>query len=131
MREFLVLNEGLYYHRFDVTLKTKKNTVFKAWVGAVVRNNFMYAADSVLVDVNGKSLSLRELINLIPLDDSHPLYKELANGFPKSYSFAFPLYPCEDINTLIIKKGDAFTFSLYLAEAVSQNIINHSSKQSS
>jgi len=120
MREFLELNEGLYYHRFDVTLKTKKNTAFKAWIGAVVRNNFMYASDSVKVEENGKSLSLRDLINRIPLDDSHPLYKELANGFPKGYSFAFPLYPCDDTNALTIKEGDSLTFSLYLAGSLSK-----------
>ena len=120
MREFLELNECLYYHCFDITLKTKKNTAFKAWIGAVVRNNFMYAADSVQVEENGKSLSLRDLINRIPLDVSHPLYKELANGFPKGYSFAFPLYPYDGTNALTLKKGDSLTFSLYLAGSLSK-----------
>ena len=114
MREFLDLNESLYFHRFDIVVRSKKGAEFKAWVGAVIRNNFLYAADSVAVESHNTKLSLRELINKIPITESHPLFKEMSNGFPKGYYFAFPSCRQSVNDSLILKKNETFTFSLYL-----------------
>ena len=114
MREFLDLNESLYFHRFDIVIRSKKGAEFKAWAGAVLRNNFLYAADSVAVESHNTKSSLRELINKIPLSESHPLFKEMSNGFPKGYHFAFPSCLQSVNDSLTLKKNEPFTFSLYL-----------------
>jgi len=114
MKDFLKFNEQIFYHRFDINIKPAKGTEFKAWVGAVIRNNFLYAADSVMVDFDDAQVSLRELINRVPLIESHLLYKELANGFPKGYHFAFPPNKYSCLDYMALQKGEDFTFSLYL-----------------
>jgi hypothetical protein len=101
-------NSQLFYHRLDVRISATRDTCFDAWPGAVVRNNLLYAAEKVMVEEN---LSLRKRINQFPLDENHPLYKELVNGFPKGYVIALPDgYQPE----VFIKEGDLFCFSIYL-----------------
>jgi hypothetical protein len=84
-----------------------------AWPGAIIRNNLLYAAEQIKIEAN---LSLREKINQCPLNENHPLYKELVNGFPKGYLIAMSDgYQAE----AIIKKGELFCFSLYLIGSLS------------
>jgi hypothetical protein len=59
------------------------DVIFDAWTGAVVRNNLLYAADKIFMPEQKRSL--REWIDIFPLEESHPLYKELREGFPRGY----------------------------------------------
>ena len=114
MSTFLDIHKNLYFHRFDICIKAEKETFFNFWPGSIIRNNFLSAASSVKINLHNSDLHLRELINQIPLSASHPLYKEMVDGFPKGYYFACPQYSFDTIDSSVLKKGDTITFSLYL-----------------
>lgn len=101
----------LVYHRLDVRMAATAATKFDGWIGAVLRNNLLYATEQVsMPDGDG---SFREFITKIPLRREHPLYKELENGFPAPYY----LYPHNNYgfnNGTIIAQGDIVSFSLVL-----------------
>lgn len=63
------------------------------WIGAVLRNRFLYAAEQVICD---GGFSLRRILDTLPLEDGHFLYKRLRGGFPKGYFIdcaSFKRYP--------------------------------------
>ena len=57
----------------------------KHWIGAVLRNNFLYVAESIK-DVQG--ISLRQIIETLPLPEDHFLYRQLKKGGAKKDSFS-------------------------------------------
>ncbi|MDR2773767.1 MAG: hypothetical protein LBC19_03310, partial [Tannerella sp.] len=83
MKNFLEQYGRFGYHRFEIRMIAVDNVVFDAWTGAVIRNNLLYAADKVRIE--SENQTLRERIDAFPLSETHPLYKELKDGFPKGY----------------------------------------------
>ena len=107
--EFL---KNLVYRRYDVYISPTDDVAFEAWSGAIVRNNMLYTAEQIRIQKSG--LSLREQIDTLPLEDDHPLYREMKEGFPKGYvltnfSFTDTSNPC-----MVLRKGDTYSFSLLL-----------------
>ena len=101
-----------YYHRFDVQMSATRDVSLEAWPGAIVRNNLLYAAEQVRIQKTGRSL--REQIDTFPLDNAHPLYKELKEGFPKAYVLTYFSHTDMTGTTVSIHKGEVFSFSLLL-----------------
>lgn len=102
-----ILNK-LYYHHIEVRIAATFETNLAAWVGAILRNNLMYAAKQIYVMEN---VSLQEQIDRCSLDENHPMYKDLIDGFPKGYLIALPdTYS----NELRLDKGELLCFSIYL-----------------
>ena len=74
----------LNYCRLEIRFFAEREVRMAHWVGAVLRNNFLCAAENVC---NGNGVSLRQLIEKLPLPENHFLYKQLAGGFPKGFLF--------------------------------------------
>jgi hypothetical protein len=112
MKDLLKLYDRIYYHRFDIRMIATRDLILDAWAGAIIRNNLLYAADSVLIE--GTNQSLREWIDTFPLKETHPLYKELKEGFPKGY--VLTNFSHSDLHTLSVSvgKNEIFSFSLIL-----------------
>ncbi|MCL2650331.1 MAG: CRISPR system precrRNA processing endoribonuclease RAMP protein Cas6 [Candidatus Azobacteroides sp.] len=90
-------------------MKATADVAFDAWSGAIIRNNLLFAADKIRIQKTNRSL--REEIDSFPLNEEHPLYKELKDGFPKSYvltDFSHIQSPA------FIRKDEIFSFSLLL-----------------
>ena len=101
-----------FYHRFDIKVSAHENVTFDAWPGAVIRNNLLYAAEQIRIRKTGRSL--REQIDTFPLEDDHPLYKELKEGFPKGYVLTDFSHAAMNNSAVFIRKEEEFTFSLLL-----------------
>ncbi len=112
MATFEDINSRFFYHRLDVRIAATKDTHFDAWLGVIIRNNLLYAAEQV--QVAEKDMTLFGLVNTFPLKTSHPLYHELEGGFPKGYSIA--LWSHNDVENPCrrIHQGDVISFSLML-----------------
>ena len=113
MKNCLELYKNLTYNCYKVQIIPDDDVAFDAWTGAVIRNNLLYAAEQIRVQKTGRSL--REQIDVFPLDEGHPLYNELKEGFPKGYvltdfSTAKTSDPC-----ITVQKGEQLSFSLLLA----------------
>lgn len=102
----------IYYHRFEIRMIAAGDVVFDAWTGAVVRNNLLYAAEGVVLENQG--MTLRERIDAFPLNETHPLYKDLKEGFPKGYVLADFSHSDLHSSSVSIKKNEIFSFSLIL-----------------
>lgn len=88
------------------------DTVFDAWPGAVIRNNLLYAAGQIQIKETGRSL--REQIDTFPLPETHPLYKELKDGFPKGYVLTdFSHFDSSNPSGTLLK-DEVFSFTLLL-----------------
>jgi hypothetical protein len=112
MDDFLTPFYPISYHYYEICMAADSDVVFDAWTGAVLRNNLLYAADKVRVEE--QACSLRELIDKLPLNISHPLYNELKDGFPKGFVLSgFSHFNLES-ETVHIRKNEVFTFSLTL-----------------
>lgn len=59
--------------RLMVRFFAEEPVSMKHWIGAVLRNNFLYAAESIK-DVQG--ISLRQIIETLPLPEDHFLYRQ-------------------------------------------------------
>jgi hypothetical protein len=111
-----MLNYELLYHRLDVTLTASKDTWFDAWVGAVLRNNLLYATEQIRLP--DRDMALFGLCRQFPLSVHHPLYKELKDGFPAPY-YLFVREP-EAISLTHLESGSTISFSLALIGEISQ-----------
>ena len=108
---FLEVYSQIYYRRFDVHISANEDVIFDAWPGAVIRNNLLYAAEQIRIQKTDRSL--REQIDVFPLEDNHPLYKELKDGFPKGYVLTNFSHAMSD-SSVFIRKDEEFSFSLLL-----------------
>lgn len=68
--------------RIDVRFFSDSPIQMKYWIGAVMRNRFLFAAESVST---AEGVSLRSLLDTLPLPESHFMYKHLGGGFPKGF----------------------------------------------
>lgn len=82
--------------RLEISFTSAADINMDAWCGAVLRNNFLYAAS--LVETGG-GCSLLDNIRECPLDASHPMHGHLSGGFPKPFLF--------DIKSLCRGQGDS------------------------
>jgi hypothetical protein len=102
----------MYYHHFAIRMIAAEDVVFDAWTGAVIRNNLLYAAEQVALEEQG--LTLRGRIDTFPLPETHPLYKELRDGFPKAYVLTNFSHSDLHSSPVSIRKNEIFSFSLML-----------------
>ena len=103
----------MYYHRLDFRFSPVATVYPEAWIGAVLRNNLLYAAEQIPV---GRSKSLFAILDEYPgkPDFSHPFYKEWAGGFPKGFSLGCPPFYSDGFCYPPLQKNKIFTFSLAL-----------------
>jgi hypothetical protein len=88
------------------------DVVFDAWTGVIIRNNLLYAAGKVWIE--DEQQTLRERIDTFTLTDTHPLYKELKDGFPKGYVITNFSHSDMQSSSVEIKKNEIFSFSFVL-----------------
>jgi hypothetical protein len=117
MHTFITLNRHLTLHRLDVRVKATVNTHFDAWIGAVIRNNLLYAAGQIQLPEH--DISLYQYCTGFPLAVDHPLSKELKDGFPTPYYLFVPSeqHPT-DMRCLL--ENEELTFSLILTENIAR-----------
>lgn len=100
----------LNYYRINVRFFVDKRVQMKFWIGAVLRNRFLYVAENV-VDVNGRSL--RNIVDTITLPESHFLYSQLCGGFPKGFLFDCSCLPSSG-SGFTLEPNRIYSFSLIL-----------------
>jgi hypothetical protein len=118
MADLLAQYGQLFYHRFEIRMIATDDVVFDAWTGAVVRNNFLFAADKIFV--NEHDMSLREWIDTFPLNEAHLLYKELKDGFPRGYVLTDFSHADLQSSSVEIRKNEVFSFSILLIGNVNE-----------
>lgn len=107
----------LSYHRLDVSISSNESVLINGWVGAVVRNNLLAAAEKIPV-LDG--VSLLALLDNYPLSEVHPLYSVLRGGFPKSFVISI-LSPERILSSRFrLKPGEEVVFSLILIGSVAR-----------
>jgi hypothetical protein len=118
MDDFLKLYSQMCYHRFEIRMIAAHDTVFDAWVGAVLRNNLLYAMEQI--DLPDRNMTLFRYCRQFPLSAQHPLYNELKDGFPAPYY----LYVCSPnaMEMTKLKAGQTISFSLTLTGEISRYI---------
>lgn len=105
----------LYYHHLEIRITSTSDTHWDAWPGAVLRNNFLRAAEDVPM---AEDVTLfKKIEKTCPLHPSHPKYSELQEGWPKGYLFAMN-NGC--LPELYLKKGEPLCFSLFLIGHMSE-----------
>ena len=83
MKSFTSLNSHLTIHRLEICVKATTDTYFDAWIGAVIRNNLLYAITKI--QAPEQDTNLFQYCTRFPLAVNHPLYKELKEGFPPPF----------------------------------------------
>lgn len=79
---------NLFYHSFSIRIKAKKSTTLSIPMYEL-RNNFLFASTKIKLS---EEMTLSEKLHQFNLDNEHPLYKELKDGFPPGFIFtAYPL----------------------------------------
>lgn len=71
---------SLCYYRLQIRFFADTNVRIGAWIGAVLRNNFLVQAEQVK---GSDGISLFAHMEALPLSDEHPCRKQLQGGFPK------------------------------------------------
>ena len=110
--DFLTLYSKFHYFRFDIRMCSMKDVNLDAWPGAIIRNNLLYAAEQIRIQKTNRSL--REQIDTFPLNDNHPLYKELKDGFPKGYVLTNFSHANMINSHITLQEDEVFSFSLLL-----------------
>lgn len=103
-----ILLDHLPYRRMDIRFFVERQVQMRHWIGAVLRNNFLYAADEVC-DVRG--VSLRQRLDTLPLSEQHFLYSQLCGGFPKGFFFDCSAIPYEAPG-FVLQANRVYTVSL-------------------
>lgn len=118
MKNELSLLEGFYFHCLDIRFSPSYTIQMPYWIGAVLRNRFLYATSQV-VGKDGRTLF--DQLDSLPISDSHPCYKTFAGGFPKGYWF--------DCTTLLhaysgftLEEDKVYTFSLIIVGKLAQQV---------
>jgi len=110
------IKSPLSYYRLDIRIVATEKTFFDAWLGAVIRNNLLYATEQVKLE--SENLTLYKQLNLFPLKTQHPFYSELKNGFPLPY-YLFVNYPLFYSDKYAIEEQKMISFSLVLIGSIS------------
>lgn len=115
----------LKYSELHFSISPNRSTYCVGWIGALLRNNFMHAAESIQMK-NCHCYSFREFIQTPYLNENHPLYAQRNGGLPKGISIQLHNYlnpvsetwitPDQPIHFSIILYG---TFMQYTSECIS------------
>lgn len=101
------------YHRLQVRFFAQADVSLDAWVGAVLRNNFLAQATEV---TDSRGVSLLQHLNTLPISQSHPNWPSLQGGFPKAMWF-----DCRDIpvanRSRYLFANQIYTFTIVLASS--------------
>jgi len=98
------------YCRLRVRFFASVEVADRYWIGAVLRNRFLHAADSV---TDSQGISLRRIIDTLPLPDNHFLYRQLKGGFPKGFFLDCSDLPF-DYKGFCFEADRIYTFSIVL-----------------
>lgn len=101
----------LSYSHLEIRIAARQDTYFEAWPGAIIRNNFFYAIENVVVK---KGVPLSEIINAYSLTEKHPFYKNMMGGFPKGVVLQLGSGMQRYENRIKIRQGEILSFSLLL-----------------
>lgn len=96
--------------RLSVRFFVEEHISMQFWIGSVLRNRFLYAADKVFDD---QGISLRQHINTLPLPKTHFLYTQLRGGFPKGFLLDCSAIPYEAPG-FTLKPNQVYTFDFVL-----------------
>lgn len=101
----------LAYHRLEVSVFPEERVEFEGGLGAVLRNNLLYAAGHVMTEDH---VSLLEVIDRLNVPEDHFLHKSLKDGFPKGFAL-FVVSP-ENIyaSHCVLRPNQALVFSIVL-----------------
>lgn len=110
MDTFAQMCSGLSYHILNVNLLVLEDTSFDSWIGASIRNNFLYASQKLELE---KGDTLFSLINKIPICEDHPLFKAVSGGATRGY-LIIPTSHTEVPAPFTLKKHERLSFSLVL-----------------
>lgn len=102
----------LCYHVFRLNITALQATIFDVWPGVILRNNLLFAAEKE--KIKESSLSLRAVLDKLPIDESHPQYHELKNGFPRAYIVRMQSHNEIHQTRYYIEKGEQITIDLIL-----------------
>ena len=115
----------LKYKKLHFSISPNSPTYCIGWIGALLRNNFMFAAENIPMQ-NYHGYSFREFIQTPNLNESHPLHTQCKGGLPKGISLQLHNYlnpvsetwimPDHPIHFSIILYG---TFMQYVSECIS------------
>jgi hypothetical protein len=94
----------------EITISACANVYIDGWLGAAIRNNLLSAAENTC---GTKDISLREMIETLTLNESHPLYNDMKGGFPKGYYISL-LSHTDCVYTCKLNKGEKIKFALLL-----------------
>ena len=104
------LLQHLAISRLTVRFFAGERISMRFWIGSVLRNRFLYAADQVFDE---QGVSLRRHIDTLPLPEEHLLYAQLRGGFPKGF-----LFDCSDLPYkapgFILEANQVYAFDLVL-----------------
>lgn len=100
----------LSFSRLTLRFVAQERVSMKFWIGSVLRNRFLYAAEQVYDEYG---VSLRRHIDTLPLPQEHFLYKQLQGGFPKGYLFDCSALPY-DAPGFTLEENQEYTLSLVL-----------------
>jgi hypothetical protein len=101
-----------YYHKLEVLIAPTETIQMNGWFCSSVRNNFLFAAEKIKI---GKH-TLREIFNTLPLQETHPFYKNLCESFPKGFYISVDYDTFDKVRNqdVIIQKNEDIKFSLIL-----------------
>jgi len=109
---------NFYIHCLEIRIVLLEDSQIFGWLGATIRNNFLYAMEGIRIDE--LNLSLREFIGSITITESHSLYPELKNGFPAPYVLSMNSHNRTDQRRNKLNKGEIISFSLTLTANISK-----------
>jgi hypothetical protein len=110
VQSFYGLTNPFGFLELEISISACDEAYVDGWLGAALRNNLLYAAEHV--NVIG-AVSLRQVINLLPLRQDHPLYSEMKGGFPKGFGIAL-LSHGESVFSCRLQKDETLRFSILL-----------------
>lgn len=106
-----LLSNQLFYHKLDIRVSPTDKLYLDSWIGSVIKNGLLNASNYVMIN---EEVSLFSLIETIPIDATHPFYRELSKWFPKGFSISGLPYSYAEHLPMILHQGEVFTFSLCL-----------------
>jgi hypothetical protein len=110
IRSFYELTSPFGFLELEITASAGADVYIDGWLGAAIRNNLLYAAENVCV---AEDISLRQLIDTLALNESHPLYNNMKGGFPKGYAISL-LSHIDNVCKRRLDKGEKIKFSVLL-----------------
>lgn len=110
IESFYTTITDLNFHELEICISATQNVEIDGWLGAVLRNNLIFAAEKTIIC---KTISLRNIINIPPISETHPLHSKLKGGFPKGYVINL-LSHQKATSRSSLKLGETVRFSIVL-----------------